>query len=300
MRYVTLAVGLGALLVAACNPLVQRHQGTGDQARTFTHTPTADQLVKYLNSNSQRIQGLECRNLFIDVKQGTQAVGLDAMMVCQKPRNFRLMGRVAGATEVDLGSNDQEFWYWIKRAEPAYVYHCSYDDFRRGVRTNIPFQPDWIVEALGVATYDETKKYEVRENQQTVELIERTTLPSGQPVRKVVVFNRGPAGSGKPQVLAYLLQDANGGSIASAQIKDVQFDQTTGAVVPRRIEFAWPSEKVEMKMKLDGLAVGPIGQERAASVFNRRNLASLPAYDLARGTVDGQPNALQRTGGVRQ
>jgi hypothetical protein len=297
MRNVIIALGLTSLLLSACNHWPPFRDKPIEQARTFNHTPTPEQLVKYLNANAQRVEGLECRQVFIDAKQNNQTVGLDATLVCQKPRNFRLVGRVAGSSEVDMGSNDQEFWWWIKRAEPAYVYHCSYDDFRRGIRSNFPFQPDWIMEALGIATYPENKKYQVRETQTTVELIEQTVSPQGQPLRKVIVFNRGPASSGKPQVLGYAIQDASGREIAVAHIQDVQYDQATGAVLPRRIQFSWPAEKVEMKMKLDGISCGPIDAQRAAGIFNRRNLSGLPSYDLARGTVDGQSGPLQRTGG---
>jgi hypothetical protein len=147
------------------------------------------------------------------------------------------------------------------------------------------------MEALGIATYDETKKYEVRETQTTVELIERATSPQGQPVRKVTVFSRGQAATNKPQVTAYILQDAAGKEIATAQVSEVQWDQASGAVLPKRIHFVWPAEKVEMKMTLNGARVGAIEPQRAANMFSRRNLSSLPGYDLARG-----PEPLQRTG----
>jgi hypothetical protein len=293
MRHIRVTIGLALLVAAGCHnwPHLRDKGGSGDGLARLDR-PTPEQLVQYLNRNAAKVQGLECRQVSIDAKQGGQTAGLDALLVCQKPRDFRLVGRVAGNTEVDMGSNSQEFWYWIKRApEPNYVYHCNYDDFRRGVRMPFPFQPDWIMEALGVATYDETKKYQVRETQTTVELIEQAKTPQGQPVSKVVVFNRSPAAAGKPQIAAFVLRDASGKEIATATVTDVQHDPATGAVVPRRINLVWPEEKIEMKMRLDGVRVGPIDPGRAASVFSRRNLASLPGFDLARGP--DAPNGTQ-------
>jgi hypothetical protein len=198
-----------------------------------------------------------------------------------------------------MGSNDQEFWYWIKRAQPAYVYHCSYDDYRRGVRMPFPFQPEWIMEALGVATYDEAKQYEVRETPTAVQLIEQTVTPQGQAARKVTLFDRRQLAVGRFQVTGHVLQDANGKDIAYATVQDVQSDPVTRAVLPRNIRFVWPAEKVEMKMKLDGLRVGAINPQRAADLFTRRNLANLPSFDLARGP-DTPGEAVQRTGGPGQ
>lgn len=305
MRPAFISAGLVALMVAVagCNnwPHWRRDQ---DQVKQFDQrSPTAEQLVAYLNRNAQKVQGLECRKAFIDATQGSQSVGMDATILCQRPRDFRLVGEVVGHPEVDMGSNSQEFWYWVKRAEPSYVYHCSYDDFRRGVRMPFPFQPEWVMEALGVATYDETKRYQVRETQNSIELIDQATSPQGQPVRKVIVFGRGPASTGKPQVTAYLLQDAAGKEIASAYVSEVQLDQASGATVPRKVRLVWPAEKVEMKITLNNIRVGGFEPQRAAGVFSRRNLANLPSYDLARGPDSpagaGQPQPLQRVGGPR-
>src|SRR5262245_11447428 len=123
MRHIIPSLGLAALLLAAgCNNWPQWRQNQNQQVRQFDRTPTADQLVEYLNQNAQRVQGLECRQVFIDAEQGGQKAGLDATLVCQKRRDFRLVGRAVGQTEVDMGSKGQEVCYWLLRAqERTYV-----------------------------------------------------------------------------------------------------------------------------------------------------------------------------------
>ncbi|NBS90586.1 hypothetical protein EBS67_11400 [bacterium] len=146
---------------------------------TPNETPTAQQLVSYLNNNGQRVQAIQCNQVSIDAKQGNQtAPGLDGLMVCQKPKNFRLKAKVIGQPAVDIGSNNQEFWYWISKVEPVpYVFHCNYDELEKGnVRLPFPFHPDMIVSALGMGEYDPSKQYEVKVNQQNVELVEPIAL----------------------------------------------------------------------------------------------------------------------------
>src|SRR5262249_57670564 len=106
--------------------------------------PTAEDLVYYLNFNARKVQAVQCNRLEIDCKQGNQGVGLDGLLACEKPRNFRLKAKLLGQPGVDIGSDgDREFWYWISKAEPPYLYHCSYEEFGRGgVRMPFPFQPD--------------------------------------------------------------------------------------------------------------------------------------------------------------
>jgi hypothetical protein len=232
----------------------------------------------------------------MDCTSNGQSVGLRAAMACQKPRNFRMKAQLMGSTAVDLGSNDQEFWYWISKADPPYLFHCSYEDFARGqARMPFPFQPDWIMEALGIAEYDPSKAYEVVANGQAIDLVERTVSPQGQPVRKVTRLSRGR--NRQLQVTAHLLQDAQGKEICSAFVTDVQQDAATGALLPRHVQLVWPAERLRMKLRLDQVAVNPgsITGDRVALLFNRPSLRDVPSYNLARG-LDAPSGGLQPAG----
>src|SRR5262249_27578444 len=152
-----------------------------------------------------------------------------------------------GQPTVDIGSNDQEFWYWISKAKPPYVFHCAYTDLDRGgVPLPFPFQPDMILAALGMAEYDPNKSYEVKTNPRTVELIDSTTV-QGQPVQKVTVFNRNPASRDQPVVVAHVLRNAQGREVCSATVSEVRVDPATGAVIPRRVRLVCQAERVELK-----------------------------------------------------
>src|SRR5205823_6411128 len=162
---------------------------------------------------------------------------------------------------VDLGSNNEEFWYWFSKDTQPYVYHCSYADLARpGVEIPFPFQPDMILAALGMAHYDPSRPYEVRVNSaaRTVELIEPTRSPQGQPQQKITVFRSGPVRSDEPIVVAHILRDAQGKDICKATITHAQTDPATGVVVPLRVQLVWPKERIELTMKLEGLRVNAI------------------------------------------
>jgi hypothetical protein len=302
MRQIPLVLGLGGVLVAAgCNQMQPMRPGPAAQqnTRVSTNAPSAADLVEYMNRNARLVQRIECGDLDMDASQGRQQVGLRGKLVCQKPRDFRMSGKVLGKDEVDMGSNDQEFWYWIGKAEPPYLFHCSYTDFNQGrARMPFPFQPEWIMEGLGMAEYGAPDHYKVNVTPQTVELIEETRSSQGTPVRKVTVFSRVPAQGNQPQVTAHILQDASGKEICSAHIVEVQQDRATSAIVPRRIELRWPAEQMTLKMKLDQVTVNPsISQQKAAVLFTRPKLTGVQSYDLARG-LDTQGGQVQRTGGI--
>jgi hypothetical protein len=300
MRQVFLGLGLGAMLVSCgCSGFVPRGGVEGPSAVRFdTRQPTTTSMVAYLNDNARRIQGLQCAvNLDAKAPEGSGVIP-DGTLDCQRPKNLRLMGKAAGQPMVDIGSNDREFWFWIAKANPPYVHHCSWADLDRGgVRLQFPFQPDMILAALGMGEYDPRKPYEMKITPRTIELIESTTV-QGQPVKKVTVFDRNPARGNQPLVVAHELRDATGQAICSATITEVRYDRGSGAVVPRRIRIVCPRERVELKMKLDDIRVGVIRPQLVATLFSRQNLSRLTAYDLAQQRVDSLPGQgeLQRVG----
>jgi hypothetical protein len=300
MRHIRTAVGLTLLLLAGCRPLPSPGPVGPGPAIGPSDAPTAETLVGYLNANAQRLHSLDCGKLELDCRQGRQPFGLEGWVVAQKPKNFRMAAKILGKQAVDMGSNDHEFWYWISEAKPPYLFHCSYEDFAQGnARMPMPFQPEWIMEALGMAEYGPPEKYQVTPRGNVVELVEATTNAQGQTVSKVTVFTRSAARGGAAQVTAHLLRDAGGKEICGAYITEVQQERTSGAILPYKLRLVWPAEQLEMKMTLNGCtANAQFEPQRAARLFNRPQMPNVPTYDLARGPDHRPASAILRTGGV--
>ena len=96
-------------------------------------------------------------------------------------------------------------------------FRARHDDMQHSemLRQAIPFQPDWLIEALGVVPIDpkQVTRMEPGENHQTVNLISELLSPSGQPVQKVVRVDQRPRRRPGP-----LLYDANQRLIAKADL----------------------------------------------------------------------------------
>src|SRR5262245_3393768 len=256
--------------------------------------PSVEQLVAYLNDNAGRIQTIRSDYLSLTVHQGLQSGGLSGKIMVEKPRGLRLMANMAGSNVVDMGSNQEEFWYWVSKADPPYQFYCSYNALKAGGVRHMPFpfQPEWIVEAMGMGPYGPADRYKQEVDTRTVQLVERPTSPQGKPVRKVIVFSRRPVQPPEPQLMAcLLLDDATGHEICSAHILDTYLDRQTGAIVPKRLELRWPENKLKLSLTLNGLAVN---QQSPPEVFVRRPLNGVPSFDLATGRVEGGNAAVQR------
>ncbi len=270
-------------------------QGTTPGVRMTSGTPTQQELVAFLNNNAHRLNSLDCEDLDLQASQGDQTIGLMGRMICQKPRNFRLNARAAGTPMVDLGSNQQEFWFWIAKSEPPYLFHCSHQDFAQGrAKMAFPFQPDWIMAALGMAEYDPNKPYEVKTTgRQTIELIETSATPQGQAVRKVTVFQRAPT----LQVSGHVLRDMNGKDICTARITAAGRDPASGLTYPRSVQLEWPSDRVRLSMRLSEVTLNSNLDARiAGGLFSRANFNGVQTYNLATGP-DAPAQPLQRARG---
>ena len=81
----------------------------------FAAPPTLEQVVQAVNANSAPVRQLQAEGATLSV-QGLPS--LRANLVMERPRRFRLVGSLLGVTgpEIDLGSNDELLWMWVKRA----------------------------------------------------------------------------------------------------------------------------------------------------------------------------------------
>src|SRR5438067_3620689 len=96
MRYVTAAACTAMLTLFLGCSLFGVH---GDQAR-YRDNPDRPQsevqVLQLLNQNSARINALDCQQLVMECKQGSNNVTPIGWMTCQKPRSFCLKGKALG------------------------------------------------------------------------------------------------------------------------------------------------------------------------------------------------------------
>jgi hypothetical protein len=302
MRRISAMLLVGSVfLTSGCKSWMNR-SGSANETAPINESappPTVKQMVDYLNLCSSRLNSVQSGSLDMDCKANGQSVGLRASMVCEKPRNFRLRGGTIGISQCDIGSNNEEFWYWIKQDNPPLLYHCSYDAMAKGtVRLPFPFQPDMITAALGMAEYDPNPdKYELKVLPKTLELSENAVSAQGQQVRKVTVFARGivEPGKGRPQVIEYILRDAQGHDVCKASVEKVVVDG--GAIVPQKVRLSWPAQKMELALTLNTIQINKVDAQLARVAFSRADLPYQP-FDLARSAPDGGATSIQRVRGA--
>jgi hypothetical protein len=221
----------------------------------------ADRIVTYLNNQSDLVQSLEARDISLSARgPGGSPPTLDGTLLVQKPRYFRLVGKapLIGSQEVLVGSNEERFWFYVPRVQDA-LFHCSYTDFEKGVELPFPFDPEWVLEALGMARVpvDGVKRIELDDKTRTVRLIQEATL-HGQKVTKVTVCYQAAMNRDVPQVKSRIVYDERGKVICQATTKSVtrmpagknQAGETVYATVPKVVKLEWPAQDTMLELDL--------------------------------------------------
>ena len=93
-----------------------------DIPRVLPASPTLEQVMTVVNRNSQLVHSFTADQAEIAVDGAPK---LRANMAMTRPNNFRLQaGTLITGPELDLGSNDELFWFWVRRDDSNAVYYC--------------------------------------------------------------------------------------------------------------------------------------------------------------------------------
>jgi len=258
---------------------------------------SAKDLVDYLNRQAAAVQSISYTDVSVQASENGRDMPRlgDSYLYAAKPHNLRLVcGTIATSGEVDLGSNDREFWMYVKRMDSPNYFYCSHEEFARGAgkKFPIPFDTDWVMQALGLAGYSETGfEVSINKTHRKYMLEQKTTAPNGQPVRRIIAFNADHDGGRKPVVAKHWILDEKNAILASAEIVKVKTVPVNGSYVqvPGEVILEWPQQKFRMRLVLDGEKVNEDLRDRQAALFNRPQIRGANPIDLA--TYNFEPTA---------
>ncbi|WP_337176878.1 hypothetical protein [Paludisphaera sp.] len=138
---------------AAGSPRTNRPPAAPDiQASSFQ----LDEFVREHNRNARLIQTINAKpsiTVSMASPEGGKPVGggLDGRLLVSQPHDFKLLVQrpVTTGNVADIGSNEHEFWFWVKENADKGIYRCAYDDLAQS-NLKATYQPDWIVTAMGL------------------------------------------------------------------------------------------------------------------------------------------------------
>jgi len=274
-------------------------KSTDNRPATTIQKVSSEQLVKYLNERASRLQAINSDVRFT-AHDGLLSMSLHGDLSAAQQRFFRMTGKGAVGGSVDLGSNNEQFWIYVDAPtqKPLFVYasHTDFESGRAKLPGNLPFEPEWVMQALGMHTFPPNTHYnepKINPSERTYTLSWNANTPNGMAIQKEVVFEAEEARGDKPQVKKHLIRDSKNKVICSAEIKSVQAVPIPGpdarsaqisVQYPTHILLRWEAQKFELDLKLSNVQVNQrFTDEQARRIFSRPpDTASAPALDLAK------------------
>ncbi len=271
-----LCTGLLALSGASCPRTWQRY--TNPLPRVLPPSPTLEQVIDVVNRNSSQIRSFSTNHASLS---GPGFPSLGASVAFERPRRFRLRaGTGLTGTEIDLGSNDELFWFWMRRNQPPAIYYCRHDQFATSqARLTTPFEPGWLIEALGVMEFDPALPHQgpqpLPDERLRIDAIRNT--PEG-PLTKITIID-----SSQGWVLEQHLFDARQQLLASSVASGHRRDPLSGLIMPTAVSINCPPSKLAMRMELGNVEINRLSGDRAS-------LWSMPSYPGAVPVNLADPN----------
>jgi hypothetical protein len=322
LRLATLA------LLAVCATSGCRTAGVDELARPgpplASNTANVAAILAEHNRNAERIQVLRASpDMTVTIKdrerlKGDSTAGLSGKMAMEQPRNFKLELNHTGAKVGDLGSNETEYWFWIKpfdKKSQRALYYCNYDEAEANAQA-VTFQPDWIKEAMGLRVIPEDEAGDI-------------TVTSGEPGR-LVLTHRPHKSSGKTYTRVTILDRAThqilehrllGGDqktiLARAEVPQgyksypasESGDSDETVLIPKRLKLYWVQEGLELDVVFQDVKINqPLSQSMREVLFvepplakgvARINLAERPPGTAASSTTTIRETRPAPPSGVR-
>lgn len=222
-------------------------EGTIDQKRDeFSQIPDAPlqpkvelpPLVKEINARSAAIKSIACDDVDMKVWQGGHRYKLSGVLYYEKPRNFRMEISSVMGKEVDVGANDQYFWYWSRRDKNPGLHYAAHADVNK-TRLKTPFNPMFLRSTLGVEELPGVD-CKIVETQKDYMLSYPRLNASGDPIVFSVFVNKE-----RKQIDGYVVTNRAGKSIASCEVQQYSGD------IPTKILYNWHEESRVMLLQFN-------------------------------------------------
>jgi hypothetical protein len=270
-----LMTSLMAFCGAGCPQTLQRY--AAPLPRVLPPSPTLEQVIEVVNRNSSQIRSFSTNQASVS---GAGFPSLGASVAFERARRFRLRaGTGLTGTEFDLGSNDELFWFWLRRNQPPAIFYCRHDQFDRSpARATTPFEPGWLIEALGVMEFDPGLPHQLSvlpNDRLRIDTIRNT--PDG-PVTRITILD-GSQG----WVVEQHLFDARRQLLASAVASQHRRDPLSGLVMPRVVSVNCPPAQLAMRIDLGNVEINRLSGDPAT-------LWAMPSYPGASPVDLANPN----------
>lgn len=245
-----------------------------------------DQITTAVNQNSSRVVSYQTNNASISVPGMPGIPNLRGNIAAQQPGKVRLQASTAiTGAEVDLGANDELFWFWVKRNEPPALYFSRLDQFAGSAAQQVmPIEPKWLLDALGMMQFSPNDRHEgpfPYGDKGNFEIKSIIQTRGGQMSKSTIIDGR------RAWVLEQHVYDAAGTLVASTRASNHRYYPEIGVSLPQDVELRLPAAQLSLSIDVGTVQLNSIADNPALwslpvlSGYPQIDLGSAPAGSVA-------------------
>ena len=238
-----LLAGLAVCYGPGCRSLVRPPENP--LPRVLPPSPTLEQIIQVVNNNSGQIQSFVANGASIS---GEGFPTLRAVLAFERPRRLRLRAdNTFTGPELDLGSNDELFWFWVRRSQPPAVYYARHEQFAAcPAQQNFPIRPEWLIEALGITQFDPSLPHQgpFPHGREQLEVRTIRDTPQGSQTKVTIVD------SVRGCVLQQSIYDCRGHLLATSDSLCHRRDPLSGLIMPTVVTVRSMAGQLSMRLDL--------------------------------------------------
>ncbi|MCA9231533.1 MAG: hypothetical protein KDA57_12855 [Planctomycetales bacterium] len=250
----------------------------------LTAGATLEQVVSAVNLNAGRVHSYQTNDASITVPGVPGIPLLRGNIVAQRPGRLRLQASTAlTGPEVDLGSNDELFWFWVKRNEPPALYFSRHDQFVGSAAQQVlPMDPKWLLDALGMAQFSPNDQHQgpVPHGDGTLEIRSFIQTAAGTMTKSTVIDDR------RAWVLEQHIYASSGQLMASSRARSHRYYPDMGLSLPQEIDIRLPAMQLALTIDVGAVLLNQVAENSA--LWSLPVLSGYPQIDLgtaAPGTI---------------
>jgi hypothetical protein len=281
-----LLVALAMLTSSGCVLLNNRTPQPTPKALA-QRTIDATEFVTEHNRNADLIQSLKAHPT-IGIAGRRLSGHADGHLAMQRPRDFRLEMQTLKGKQADIGSNDEKFWFWVQNDDDKSIYWCNYADLKSS-ELPITFQPDWIVEALGLKPISPEEAAEIRVKEGPERGTSTVIFPTLQNkadtyTRMMVVWNdnlrikeyRIYAGDHQTMLAQAIVK-----SYKDHEVDSGEASTSKRCYLPEDIRFAWKKEGLALDVAVQDVEINQLNRVSTAKYFHEPRIEGYTRQNLA-------------------
>ncbi|QDU81838.1 hypothetical protein Pla110_35890 [Polystyrenella longa] len=220
----------------------------------FTFNSSKSEVFSHINRTSQHVNGW--RSVSCRISARGVPVKLKAIVACESPKRFRMVvSTPVIGRQLDLGSNNERFWFWANEGPERPILTASHQNLATAQQNlPIPFNPDWLMEIMGVVPFDESGfQMTYKPEDATINLVSSTSDPQGRTVYRRIIVN---AQTGL--VNRHEMYGPQRELIASATMENYRAVGPQQVVMPHHIQLDWPQTEMAFKLDFPTIEINPV------------------------------------------